>query len=52
MQSLTLKPFSLVVAVSRNNGIGNQGKLPWPYIPKEMRHFVEITSSLEDMAYS
>lgn len=38
------KPFSLIVAVSSNDGIGYQGHLPWPYIPKEMKHFVDITT--------
>ncbi len=38
------KPFSLVVAVASNGGIGYQGKLPWPYIPREMKHFVDVTT--------
>lgn len=45
-----IKPFSLVVAVSQNGGIGNKGSLPWCYIAKEMKHFVETTSSTEPMA--
>ena len=40
-----IKPFSLVVAVTKTNGIGFKGTLPWPYLVKDMRHFVDITSS-------
>lgn len=39
------KPYSLVVAVSANNGVGLKGKLPWPYIPRDMKHFVRMTST-------
>ena len=42
-----IKPFSLVVAAGSNGAIGNMGNLPWPYIPKEMKHFVEITTYKE-----
>ncbi|TNV77527.1 hypothetical protein FGO68_gene7406 [Halteria grandinella] len=41
------KGFSLIVAVSRNGAIGFEGKLPWPYIPKEMKHFSETTQFID-----
>lgn len=49
---LKYKPFSLVVAVAKNGVIGNKGDLPWAKIPKEMKHFKEITMSKEPMAFS
>lgn len=41
-----------MVAVTKNEGIGFKGDLPWPKIPKEMKHFVNITSSKEPMAFT
>lgn len=35
--------ISIVVAVSLNNVIGNEGKIPWN-IPEDLKHFREITS--------
>ena len=54
MQKTTnvLKPFSVVVAVSKNNGIGLKGTLPWPHLQKDMKNFAQITSSKEPMSYS
>ena len=49
-QQLKFKPFSLVVAVCKNEGIGFKGDLPWPKIPKEMKHFVSVTSSKDPLA--
>ena len=49
---LKYKPFSIVVAVSPNNGIGFKGQLPWPYIPKEMKHFADVTSSKKFLNYT
>ena len=50
MQKNLIKPFSCVVAYCRaNNGIGNNGTLPWPYLKADMRHFVDVTSSLEPL---
>ena len=40
-----LKAFSMIVAVGANQEIGYQGKLPWPYIPKDMKHFVRMTTT-------
>lgn len=34
--------ISLVAAVSKNNVIGNKGKLPW-HLPADMHHFRELT---------
>lgn len=48
----SIKPFSVVVAISKNNGIGNKGSLPWPYLSKDMKHFSHITSSNEGMSLS
>ena len=28
----TKRPFSVVVAVARNNGIGYENRIPWPRI--------------------
>ncbi len=49
---LKYKPFSLVVAVSKNEGIGYKGDLPWPKIPKEMKHFVNVTTSKDPLAFT
>lgn len=35
-------PFSIIVAIDEENGIGRQGQLPWR-IPGELKHFREIT---------
>lgn len=44
-----LKPYSIVVAASlKDQGIGFQGGLPWPYLPREMRHFVDTTSIVNE----
>ena len=41
--------FSIVVAISRkNNGIGMNGKLPWPHIVHDMKWFKEVTSYVSD----
>jgi dihydrofolate reductase len=36
----------------KNNGIGLNNELPWPKIPKEMKHFADITTSKEPLAFS
>ena len=38
-----LRPFSLVVAMSRNRGIGWKGGFPWPLIKKDLAHFTRVT---------
>jgi len=38
-----VKPFSLVVAACRDGGIGKDGRLPWPQLRGDMRHFFRIT---------
>ncbi|KAL6059852.1 Bifunctional dihydrofolate reductase-thymidylate synthase [Balamuthia mandrillaris] len=43
------KPFSLVVAATKNWGIGLEGKLPWS-LPKEMAHFKALTLTTNDAA--
>lgn len=35
--------FACIVAADLNNGIGFQGKLPWPTIPEDFRFFKETT---------
>jgi hypothetical protein len=48
----SIKPFSLIAAMAmKNNGIGLNGQLPWGRIPKEMKHFADVTSSKDPMAY-
>jgi hypothetical protein len=47
-----IKPFSVIVAAGlKNNGIGLKGGMPWPRIPREMKHFADVTTSKEPMAY-
>ena len=37
--------FSIVVAVNRkNNGIGMNGKIPWPYLSQDMKWFKDVTT--------
>ena len=46
-----MKSFSLIVAVgSKNGGIGLKGGLPWPYLPKEMKHFVHVTTHIANQS--
>jgi len=54
MQSTTgIKPFTMIAAMCmKNNGIGLNGDLPWGRIPKEMKHFADVTTSKDPMAYS
>ena len=41
--------FSIVVAINRkNNGIGMDGKLPWPHITHDIKWFKELTSYVND----
>ncbi|AMA67356.1 dihydrofolate reductase [Vespertilionid gammaherpesvirus 1] len=44
--SLTL---NCIAAVSENMGIGNKGKLPWPPLKNEFKHFQKMTSSSTDL---
>lgn len=37
--------FSIIVAHDLNRGFGNNGKLPWPKLTKDMHHFSRLTSS-------
>jgi len=36
--------LSLIVAVSKNNGIGKDGKIPW-HIPEDLKYFKEKTKN-------
>jgi hypothetical protein len=40
------------VAVAKNGAIGLKGDMPWPKIPKEMKHFREVTSQREPLSLS
>lgn len=42
-----MKPFSIIVAVSTNNGIGKNGKLPWKN-KEDMQFFKNKTCKVED----
>jgi len=43
-----IKDFSIIVAASSNRGIGFDGKLPWPYLSGDMKHFRELTTKTRD----
>ena len=36
-------PFSIIVAIDKNKGIGNKGQLPW-HLPADLTHFKNITT--------
>lgn len=40
-------PFSLIVALDSQNGIGKNGQLPWQ-LPADLKHFKEITTAVQD----
>jgi len=41
-----IKPFTCLVAFCRkNNGIGMNNGLPWPFLKKDMGHFQKLTTS-------
>lgn len=37
------KQLGLIAAVANNRVIGFQGRMPWPRIPEDMKHFAELT---------
>jgi dihydrofolate reductase len=41
----TSKGFSIVVAMDKNRGIGNQGGLPWPKLKGDMKFFRDLTTN-------
>lgn len=42
-----MTPFSIVVAMDQNRGIGRDGKLPW-HFKCDLRHFKEVTTKTRD----
>jgi dihydrofolate reductase len=36
-------PLTIIVAATKQNGIGKNGALPWPMIKKEMAYFARVT---------
>jgi len=51
MEASQQKLFSLVVAYSKNRGIGLQGGFPWPMIPKDLKHFARVTQ-MKNLGFS
>ena len=43
------KPYSFVLAMSKNRGIGLKGDMPWPPVPHDWAHFNNVTL-LTDLA--
>jgi dihydrofolate reductase len=39
--------LTLIVAATRSNGIGQNGRLPWR-LPKELAYFAQVTSNAPD----
>lgn len=39
-------PFSIIVVMDKNRGIGSKGQLPW-HLPADLKHFKEITSTTQ-----
>lgn len=37
-----MTPLAIVVAISRNDVIGKDGKLPW-HVPEDLKHFKDLT---------
>lgn len=37
--------INIIVAVDQNEGIGKDGKLPWPKIPSDMKRFRDLTKN-------
>jgi len=42
------KPAVVVVAVTCEGGIGKDGQLPWPRIPRDMQHLREVTETVSN----
>ena len=52
MNKQLIKPFTCMVAYCRqNNGIGIKNALPWPMIKGDMKHFMDVTSSKENLHF-
>lgn len=46
VSTMTPLELTLVVAASRNMGIGRNGTLPWTGLKKEMAYFARVTKRL------
>ncbi len=45
----TNRELTVIVCVASGSlGIGKNGRLPWPYIKKDISHFRKVTTSTKD----
>lgn len=40
-----VKSFSVIMAVDMKFGVGINNKLPWPWLPEDLKHFKDVTKN-------